>query len=163
MAYLLKRAAVVPPQTPAPDNDSWSGADKGALIGGLLTIPGVGYAGKKALERFKKKLLTDFKYAFNTGTTYFSQLASLRNATGGDKSPFKWSNYITTSKTKMPKLTILGKGVNGASFALAGFRNLKLPGKLKALGLLAAPFATIPVGAGIGSALDQEADRIGPR
>lgn len=154
MSYLLKRAAVAIPQPPATDNDSWSGAEKGALIGGLLTLPGMGYAGKKALERFKKKLLTDLKYAFNTGSTHFSQLASLRKATGGDKSPFKWSNYLTTAKSKIPKLTLLGKGVNGASLALAGFRNLKLPGKLKALGLLAAPFATIPVGAGIGSALD---------
>jgi hypothetical protein len=162
MSYLIKRAAVAVSQPPVTDDDSWSGAGKGALIGGLLTIPGLGYAGKKALERFKKKLLTDLKYTFNTGATHFSQLASLRNLTGGDKSPFNWNNYLTKGKI-LPKLTPFGKGVNGASFALAGFRNLKLPGKLKALGLLAAPFATIPVGAGIGSALDRESDKIGPR
>lgn len=152
MAYLLKCAASAE-TVPIANDSSWSSAEKGALLGGLLTIPGLGYTGKKAINRFKDKLLNDFSYALRTGTSHLSQLETLKKLTGGNKSPFNWDNYLVKGKL-LPKLTPFGKGVNGASFALAGFRNLKLPGKLKALGLLAAPFATIPVGAGIGSALD---------
>lgn len=140
MGYLLtKQADMVQDKTPLgipymKPNDSETA---GNILGGLVAGGGLAGTGVIGNSLFKKKLLNDKVY---NRAVMKDMLKIMQNLHKSDNAASKWLREnmfksIQGSYSKNP--TLLGKGTMLAT----GFKNLKLPGKLKALGLVAAPFA----------------------
>lgn len=136
MGYLLtKQADVVYDKTPlgVPYVKPADSETAGNILGGL--VAGGGLAGTTAIGNslFKKKLMNDAAYAenvINSVEKMSDRLAKSKNSAA------QWLfKKLSTPDTKISAL--LGKG----TLLAHGFKNLKLPGKLKALGLVAAPLA----------------------
>lgn len=110
----------------------------GNILGGLVAGGGLAGAGAVGNSLFQKKLLNDM--AFETAVD--DDLQKVYNKiTKSDKPFYKWLNKLIYKPALAGEATVLGKGIGkGIAFA-SGFRHLKLPGKLKALGLVAAPLA----------------------
>lgn len=114
----------------------------GNILGGLVAGGGLAGAGAIGDSLFKNKALSDMSY----GTAVANDMTeAISKITKSDKPFYKWLNKLmfkpalagevlgeTTSLGK-----IIGRGIGYAS----GFKHLQLPGKLKALGLVAAPLA----------------------
>lgn len=140
MGYLLtKQADVVYDKTPLgiPYVKPADSETAGNILGGL--VAGGGLAGTTAIGNslYKKKLIKD--RAFTTAVE--DDLTKILQKLDTDKPVHKWlSNLMFKPMPDNPgiyKTRLLGRGAGLAS----GFKHLKLPGKLKALGLLAAPIA----------------------
>ena len=136
MGYLLtKQADMVPDKTSLgiPYTKPADSEIAGNILGGL--VAGGGLAGSSAIGNslFKNKLLNDKVYrdAVNMSTH--------KMVTNMSKSNNPVSQWLLKHMFKpgTSELSVLGKGTHLAH----GFKALKLPGKLKALGLLAAPLA----------------------
>lgn len=125
MGYLLTKQAT--------DSNDKGSIDLGKLLGGGLA--GGGLAGSLAAGNslFNKKLMNDATYAenvINSVEKMSDRLAKSKNSAA------QWLfKKLSTPDSKTSAL--LGKG----ALLAHGFKNLQLPGKLKALGLVAAPLA----------------------
>lgn len=131
MGYLLTKQA----ETNVQPADS---EIAGNILGGLVAGGGLAGTGAIGNSLFKKKLLNDA--AFEVAVK--GDLAKLtQKLYASDKPVHKWLfKHMFKPIPGNPNLirnTLLGHGATLAS----GFKNLKLPGKLKALGLVAAPLA----------------------
>lgn len=129
MGYLLTKQAA--------DSSDKESIDLGKLLGG--GIAGGGLAGTLAAGNslFQKKLMNDAAYAGNVIESNMNMIEKLQKS---KNSAAQWLlNHLTKPVPGKDALapTLLGKGMQLTS----GFKNLKLPGKLKALGLVAAPLA----------------------
>lgn len=133
MGYLLTKQAV--------DSSDKESIDLGKFLGGGLA--GGGLAGTLAVGNslLDKKLRADSSFRNAVAADSAKMGEKLIKMTGGDEGWLAkrlWKDVpgkFDIAPTALNK--IIGKGLGFG----AGFKNLKLPGKLKALGLVAAPLA----------------------
>lgn len=133
MGYLLTKKA-------ANSNDKGS-IDLGKILGGGVAGGGL-LAGKMVVDdAIKNKVLSNsgFKKAVEGDSQVI--LNKLIKMTGGDKGWLARNLWKAVPGESHYVPSLLNKAVATGTAYTAGFKNLKLPGKLKALGLLAAPLA----------------------
>jgi len=133
MGYLLTKKA-------ADSNDKGS-IDLGKLLGGGVAVGGLTGSGVIGNSILQKKLFTDSNFSNAVRDDANKIGEKLIKMTGGDKGWLAKRLWKTVPGEINVVPTALAKTLGrGATFG-AGFKNLKLPGKLKALGLLAVPLA----------------------
>lgn len=133
MGYLLTKKA-------ADSNDKGS-IELGTLLGGGAASGGLAVSGILGNNILQKKLLADsnFRNAVQNDANKIGK--KLIKITGGNEGWLAKRLLKTAPGEISMAPTALFKTLGrGATFG-AGFKNLKLPGKLKALGLVAAPLA----------------------
>lgn len=129
MGYLLTKQAT--------DSSDKGSIDLGKLLGG--GIAGGGLAGSLAAGNslFQKKLMNDAAYAEKVLDSNINMVEKLQKS---KNSAAQWLLKHLTKPvpgTDAMAPTLLSKGMTLSH----GFKHLQLPGKLKALGLVAAPIA----------------------
>lgn len=140
MGYLLtKQADVVPAETSLgipylkpTDNES-----VGNMLGGLVAGTGLAGAGAIGNSLFKNKLLKDKAFSDAVENNIDDVMQKLRKSNGKFSKWLLDHMYKAAPDKNFYTPSALHKGLK----RVVGFKHLKLPGKLKALGLLAAPLA----------------------
>lgn len=140
MGYLLtKQADVVYDKTPLgiPYVKPADSETAGNILGGL--VAGGGLAGTTAIGNslFKKKILNDKVYKRAIEKDMLKIMQNLHKSNGTVSKWLRESMFKSVPGSSFYKPTLLGRG----TLLTRGFKHLKLPGKLKALGLVAAPLA----------------------
>lgn len=125
MGYLLTKQAT--------DSNDKGSIDLGKLLGGGLTGGGLAATGAIGNSLFQKKLMNDAAYAGNVIESNMDLVEKLQKS---KNSAAQWLfKKLSTPDSKTAAM--FGRGMTLAH----GFKHLQLPGKLKALGLVAAPIA----------------------
>lgn len=133
MGYLLTKKA-------ADSNDKIT-IDSGKILGAGTVGGGLALGKSFVDKKLRKKFYSDlnFRNAFNADADALAN--KLIDATGGTKGWLLKNLWKAFPGESHYAPTRLGKLLSRGIGYTAGFKNLKLPGKLKALGLLAAPLA----------------------